>query len=178
MARRRTIGSAGQELSVPVRVYELLVEQVRHELVSSLNYTLMSNWCSLKGWWGGAHFFSLQAKEEYGHFEKLVNYFKEMSLPLSNLSIERLDTSSFKSYPSLFTLAYEWEKENTRAIHNLYRTAMELGDYATAEFLHWFIAEQREEEHLFSEIVDRLTVAGEDPAALLHIDYELGKREG
>lgn len=176
MARRRKVRSTGLGLSVPVKVYELLVEQVRHELISSLNYSLMSNWCALNGWHGGTHFFNLQAKEEYEHFEKLLGYFKEMGLPLVIEKVERLDTSSFKSYPSLFTIAYGWERENTGAVHGLYRTAMELGDYATAEFLHWFIAEQREEEDLFSGIVDRLNIAGEDPAALLQVDYELGKR--
>ena len=42
--------------------------------------------------------------------------------------------------------------------------------------LDWFVQEQVEEEKSASEIVERLRMAGEDGAALLMLDKELGER--
>ena len=42
--------------------------------------------------------------------------------------------------------------------------------------LHWFVNEQVEEEKSATEIVERLRMAGEDSAALLLLDSELGQR--
>jgi ferritin len=42
--------------------------------------------------------------------------------------------------------------------------------------LHWFITEQVEEERNASQVVDQLRLAGENRAALLFLDRQLGAR--
>ena len=42
--------------------------------------------------------------------------------------------------------------------------------------MHWFVEEQVEEEKAATEVVERLKLAGEDGAALLLVDKELGER--
>ena len=49
--------------------------------------------------------------------------------------------------------------------------------YASQAFLTWFVNEQVEEEANASELIDRLTMAGDDKAALLMLDHELKSRE-
>lgn len=54
--------------------------------------------------------------------------------------------------------------------------AIQAGDYQTAAFLQWFLTEQTEEEAEAQVIVGRLQLAGQNPAAILMLDQELGQR--
>lgn len=49
-------------------------------------------------------------------------------------------------------------------------------DYATVNFLQWFVNEQVEEEASFSEILDKLKLIGDDKRGLFMLDKELGQR--
>ena len=48
-------------------------------------------------------------------------------------------------------------------------------DYSTLQFLTWFLQEQVEEENTVLDIIDRLRLAGDSAAALLHLDNEAAK---
>jgi ferritin len=64
----------------------------------------------------------------------------------------------------------------TQQINDLYELAQKEKDYATLQFLTWFLQEQVEEENTVSDVIDRLTLAGNDPAGLLRLDDEAGRR--
>jgi ferritin len=50
-------------------------------------------------------------------------------------------------------------------------------DYPTQVQLQWFITEQVEEEKSAGDIVDKLRLAGDQKAALLLLDRDLGTRQ-
>jgi ferritin len=77
-----------------------------------------------------------------------------------------------------FEQALEHEKKVSALIDKLYEAATRSNDYATQVALQWFITEQVEEEASAMEVVDRLKIAGNDGAALLMLDRELGARSG
>ena len=47
-------------------------------------------------------------------------------------------------------------------------------DYSAFNFLQWYVAEQHEEEKLFSSILDKLNLLGEDGKGLFLVDKDLG----
>ena len=49
-------------------------------------------------------------------------------------------------------------------------------DFATRQKLNTFVAEQVEEEDTVRDIIDDLTLVGDDGTGLLQIDRELGAR--
>jgi len=49
-------------------------------------------------------------------------------------------------------------------------------DFPAQVMLNWFVTEQVEEEKSATDVVERLKMAGDDSAALLLLDGELGKR--
>ena len=69
------------------------------------------------------------------------------------------------------------EKKVTAMIHALCDIAAEEKDYATANFLQWYVAEQVEEEASAQEILDALECVGEDKAAFYMFDKELAARK-
>ena len=67
-------------------------------------------------------------------------------------------------------------QEVTKLIHHLYDLAVEKHDHATQLELQWFITEQVGEENLVGTVVEQVRMAGENEAAILMLDRELGTR--
>jgi ferritin len=64
----------------------------------------------------------------------------------------------------------------TGKINELYELAVKEKDYPVQALLQWFITEQVEEEASALQIVERLRMIGDDSAALLILDAEMGAR--
>jgi len=156
-------------------IQEAINDQIHHEFLSAYTYLAMSAYfeeASLKGF---AHWMRQQATEEVNHAMKLYDYAHDRNGRVTLKTLEQPGTN-YTSPVETFQKAYEHEQKVTKMIHNLYELATRANDYATQVQLTWFINEQVEEEATASEIVDRLTIAGNDPAALLLMDRELGTR--
>jgi ferritin len=106
---------------------------------------------------------------------KLFDYVNDRNGRVELKALEK-PPLEFKSVLATFEQALEPEKKVTQLIHSLYEKATREGDYATQVQLTWFITEQVEEEATATEVVDRLKIAGNDGAALLMLDRELGAR--
>ena len=106
--------------------------------------------------------------------QALFKYVIERGGKVKLLAIDE-PPQSWKSPLEIFTAAYEHEQKVTKMINDLVTLATKLNDYATQNFLQWFVAEQVEEESSVSEVVERLKLAG-DTSGLLFLDAELGKR--
>lgn len=76
----------------------------------------------------------------------------------------------------MFEDGYKHEQFMTESINNLMDLAISEKDYATVNFLQWFVNEQVEEEASFSEILDKLKLIGDDKRGLFMLDKELGQR--
>ena len=66
----------------------------------------------------------------------------------------------------------------TASINALVEASLKEKDYATFNFLQWYVAEQREEEGLFRTILDKLAMIGPDGRGLFFFDREIGALTG
>ena len=85
--------------------------------------------------------------------------------------------TDFGSAVDVFDRALEHERKVTERINGLCEQAQELRDFATQEFLQWFVSEQVEEEDSLRQVVDQFRRAGDNPSALLLLDRELASRQ-
>ena len=84
--------------------------------------------------------------------------------------------ADFSSASAVFEAALRHERKVTASIHALYARAMEERDYECLPILHWFINEQVEEEATVARIIEQLSMAADNGAALLLLDRELAAR--
>ncbi|MCU0415289.1 MAG: ferritin, partial [Ignavibacteriaceae bacterium] len=68
------------------------------------------------------------------------------------------------------------EKHITTLIDKLVGQAMQEKDYATNNFLQWFVNEQVEEVATVEEIINKLDMIGDNKGGLYMLDRELGAR--
>ncbi|QPB42566.1 non-heme ferritin [Rodentibacter haemolyticus] len=155
-------------------VVKLLNDQMNLEFYSSNLYLQMSAWCEQQGFEGAAKFLSAHAAEEMAHMRKLFTYLNETgALPI--ISAIEAPSHVYKSLKEVLELTYEHEKFITNKINELVGKTFEEKDYSAFNFLQWYVAEQHEEEKLFSGILDKLNILGEDGKALFLIDKDLEK---
>jgi ferritin len=124
---------------------------------------------------GFGHWMRQQSREELEHAMKFFDFLLDRGEQVQLQAIEA-PPYAFRSPLDTFEQALEHEKEITARINDLYELSVQENDYPAQVFLSWFITEQVEEEKSATDIVERLRMAGEDGAALLLLDGELGKR--
>ena len=153
-------------------VVKLLNDQMNLEFYSSNLYLQMSAWCAYKGYSGAAKFLSAHAAEEMGHMRKLFTYLNETGA-LAVISQIDEPPHQFTSLKQVLELTYQHEKLITSKINELVGKTFEEKDYSAFNFLQWYVAEQHEEEKLFSRILDKLNLLGEDGKGLFLVDKDL-----
>ena len=157
------------------KVLDTINEQIKHELYSAYLYLAMSAHFEAASMPGFAKWTRLQAKEETEHAMKFFDFVNERGGRVVLHAIDQPQVE-FGSPLSVFEEILGHEKKVTSLMNNLYAVAVEEKDYATQVMLHWFIEEQVEEESNAQAIVDKLTMAGENKSALLHLDHQVGAR--
>lgn len=158
-------------------IQDALNAQIHHEFHSAYLYLSMSAYMESMNFKGFAHWLLVQSQEEIKHAMKLFKYVNDRNGRVILKGLEQ-PPESFPSVLATFEAALEHERKVTGMIHELYGLATRTNDYATQVQLQWFINEQVEEEKTATEVVDRLKIAGEDGAALLMLDREMGSRTG
>ena len=157
-------------------VVKLLNDQMNLEFYSSNLYLQMSAWCDQQGFEGTAKFLSVHAAEEMQHMRKLFTYLNETG-SLAVISAIEAPAHEYKSLKEIIETTYEHEKLITSKINELVGKTFEEKDYSAFNFLQWYVEEQHEEEKLFSGIIDRFNLVGEDGKGLFFIDRELATLE-
>jgi len=148
--------------------------QINLEYFSSNIYLQMSAWCAYKGLEGCADFLRKQADEEMMHMHKLFDYVNETG---AMAVVGQIDAPpvDFKSIKELFTKTYEHECLVTKRINEMVAVAMKEPDYATFNFLQWYVAEQHEEETVFKGILDKIELIGVEGRGVYLFDKYIGK---
>jgi len=156
-------------------VQEAILGQINSELGSSYAYLAMSAYCETQNFRGCARWFRLQSDEEHGHAMKLYDFLiaRGGSVKLNAIAEPK---QKFKSLLEVFEQTLKQEIEVSGQIDSLYELAFREKAFAALVELQWFLTEQVEEERSAREIVAKLKLVKEDPAALLDIDRELGSR--
>ena len=79
----------------------------------------------------------------------------------------------FESVQDVFKMVYAHEQKVTKSINDLIALASSENDYSTETFLQWYVTEQREEEALMRNVLDRINLIGNGPQSLYFIDKEM-----
>lgn len=158
------------------KIAAALNQQINEEFFSAYLYLSMSAHFESKNLSGMANWMRKQAKEELDHGIKIYNHVVERGgvVTLKQIGVP---TATWKSATSVFEHAYNHEKKVTALIHKLVELARSEKDYATDEFLQWFVKEQVEEEDSTSKVWEQLKMIKESSNGLLMLDHALGKRE-
>ncbi|MFW6206545.1 MAG: ferritin [Gemmatimonadota bacterium] len=157
------------------KVLDGLNRQINREFFAAYLYLALSAEFDRRSLDGFAVWMRAQAREEMDHAMRLVDHLQERGAKVTLDAIEKPD-ADFESVLEAFEAALEHESRVTEWIHELYDLAVEHHDHPEQLVLEWFVTEQVEEEDSIGTIVDQLRMAGDNQAAILMLDRELGAR--
>ncbi len=151
-------------------------EQINKELFSSYLYLSMSAYFEDRNLPGFAKWLRMQAEEENEHAMKLYDHLLERGGRVK-LGAIAAPQGEWASAMAAVEEVLHHEQKVTASIHALYETALKEKDYPAQVMLHWFIAEQVEEEKNATEILENMKRIETHDSAILMLDHRLGKRE-
>lgn len=157
------------------KIIDLVNHQVNKEMYSAYLYLSMANYYAEKNLEGFAHWFTLQAKEEYEHAEKFMNYIHDNGEQVVLEAIEA-PKSDYADPIEPLKVTVEHEKYVTDLINQIVRVAHDLCDYRTLNFLSWFINEQAEEEKTANDLLARYEIFVDGKKNLYLFDQEMKSR--
>lgn len=158
------------------KLLDALSAQVNHEFAAAYAYLGMVSYFEDRSLKGLAQFMRRQSQEEVQHAMKLFDYVHDRGerVQLQPVATSRTD---FDSVVAVFQASLDYERKNSQSIYALYELARAEKDHATEQMLHWFLAEQVEEEDTMQTLLDQATLAGDNPAAILQLDHQWGEGE-
>lgn len=153
-------------------IQDALNKQIKIEGDSSQIYLAMASWAEVQGFEGISTFMFAQSEEERLHMLKLVKYVNQRGgqAKISGTVEPVLDLSSYKV---LFKQLLEHEIKVSESINDLVGISLDQRDYATHNFLQWYVAEQIEEEANARYILDKINLIGDDKGGLYLFDNEM-----
>jgi ferritin len=153
-------------------VLNALNNQIKLEGDSSQVYLAMASWAEVQGFEGISSFMYRQSDEERMHMLKLIKYVNQRGgeAKISNTVEPVLDVSNYKA---LFKQLLEHELKVSHSINELVGITLDERDFATHNFLQWYVAEQIEEEANARYILDKINLIGDDKGGLYLFDNEM-----
>lgn len=153
-------------------IQDALNKQIKVEGDSSQIYLAMASWAEVQGFEGISTFMFAQSEEERMHMLKLVKYINQRGgqAKISATVEPVLDLSSYKV---LFKQLLQHEIKVSESINDLVGITLDERDYATHNFLQWYVAEQIEEEANARYILDKINLIGDDKGGLYLFDNEM-----
>ncbi|MGJ5642868.1 ferritin [Formosa sp. S-31] len=155
-------------------IEKALNKQIRIEAESSQIYLAMACWAEVKGLEGVAAFMYKQSDEEREHMLKLVRFVNERG-GHAQVSELKAPNVTFKSFKDMFEMLYEHETFVSESINELVHITLEQKDYATHNFLQWYVSEQIEEEAMARTILDKINLIGDDKGGLYLFDRDINQ---
>ena len=149
-----------------------LNKQIRIEAESSQVYLAMAVWAEVKGLEGISNFMYDQSDEEREHMLKLVKFVNERG---GHAQISELNAPNvtFNSFQEMFEKLLHHEIFVSQSINELVHISLQEKDYATHNFLQWYVAEQIEEEAVARTILDKINMIGDDKGGLYLFDRDI-----
>ena len=154
------------------KVEKALNNQIRLEAESSQLYLAMACWAESNGFEGVAEFMYEHSDEEREHMLKFVKFLNNRggSTLISKLSEP---THSFENIREVFEALLKHEIFISEQINEIVHITFQEKDFATHNFLQWFISEQIEEEALVRTIIDKMNLIGDNVSGLYLFDNEI-----
>jgi ferritin len=158
-------------------IAKALNDQMTKEAHASQIYLSYAAWADSQGYGGTANFLFRHAQEERNHMMKILEYILKRGAEVKVTAIP----APFKNPTSLnncFEKVYEHEVDNTNSIYKVVKLSLSEGDWATWNFMQWFVKEQIEEETLAMNLLDKIKIAGGEKIennTLYSLDRDLEK---
>jgi ferritin len=155
------------------RMQEALNKQVLMEAQSSQAYLAMASWADIQpGLKGVTRFFFKHSDEERMHMLKLIQYINERG-GFAIVPALAQPVLTFVSLKKAFEELFAHELAVSESINELVDISLMEKDYATHNFLQWYVNEQIEEERLARECNDKLELIGDDKSGLYLFDRDI-----
>ncbi len=152
---------------------EALNEQIRIEAESSQVYLAMASWAEIQpGINNITAFFYRQSDEEREHMLKLIHFVNDRGGFAVVPPLEQ-PVLTFPSLQHAFKQLLEHEIFVSESINKMVDIALQEKDYATHNFLQWYVAEQIEEEALARTLNDKLEMIGNEKSGLYLFDKDI-----
>jgi ferritin len=154
------------------KIETALNNQVTIEAESSQVYLAMASWAENLGFEGVSQFMYAHSDEERAHMLKLIKFINERGghAKVSQLSAPPLEFGSFKD---MFQTLFDHEVMVSKTINDLVDVSLQEKDYATHNFLQWYVSEQIEEEALARNILDKINLIGDDKSGFYLFDNDI-----
>lgn len=154
-----------------------LNDQMTKEAHSSQIFLSYGAWADSQSCGGIANFLFRHAHEERNHMMKILEYILKRGgrVTVTAIPAPPKDPSNIND---CFERVFEHEVDNTKAIYAVAKMAHDEGDWATWNFMQWFVKEQIEEETLAMQLIDKIKIAGgekADAVSLYSLDRDLQK---
>ena len=155
-------------MMIKPKVVDAMNAQIKSEFGASQQYIAIAIYFDEESLPDLAQFFYTQSEEERFHAMKFVHFMLETGAKplIPDLSGFR---NSFDSAAEADQFALEQEERVTNEINNIVRIAKEENDYASVNFLQWFVDEQVEEIDSMTTLLQTIKHAGS--SLLLVEDY-------
>jgi len=158
-------------------IAKALNDQMTAEAHNAEIYLSYGAWASEKGYDGIANFLFRHSAEERNHMMKILEYILKRGGKVVVSAIPAPGPDP-KSVSDCFQKVFKSEVQNTASIYNLVNLSMAEKDWATWNFMQWFVKEQTEEETMAMDLLAKVKIAGGDAAkddALYALDNDLAK---
>ena len=157
-------------LSRPVEA--ALNEAVQAELYASHLYRHLSNQLQRIGYFGAQKFFAGESADELTHYQKHADYLNDSGTVAKIQTIDAI-TDQVSSLQDALEIAFETEVQLGKDYDRWYKVASD--DPTTQQHLLQFLEIQRKSVGEFGDLLTRLARAGNNEAAILLIDQEMGE---
>jgi ferritin len=163
-----------QRTSLKEQIEILLNNQVKMEAEASAKYLAMASWCDRNGYKNSAAYFLRQSDEERAHMLKIFNYLMTVGGTAISPAVPEV-AQEYPTFRSVFEAALQSEISVTHSINRIVTASRAEEDYATENFLQWFVNEQIEEEDNARRALELFDVIGEEGTGRYQIDKAIGK---
>jgi len=154
-------------------VQAALNNQIKIEAESSQVYLAMASWAEIQpGIDNVTEFFYKHSDEERMHMLKLIHFVNERG-GFATIPPLAQPPLTFPSIKHAFEALLKHEIFVSESINNCIDIALSEKDYATHNFLQWYVAEQIEEEALARTMNDKLELIGDDKGGLYLFDKDI-----
>jgi ferritin len=152
-----------------------LNDQMTKEAHASQIYLSFAAWADSEGYEGISNFLFRHAQEERNHMMKILEYILERGAKV-NVEAIPAPLPDPKNVQDCFEQVFKQEVDNTAGIYKLVKMSLAEEDWATWNFMQWFVKEQTEEETLAIGLLDKIKIAGGAKAsgdALYNLDRDM-----
>ena len=133
--------------------------QITKEAHASQIYLSYAAWADGHGMEGVANFLFRHAQEERNHMMKILEYILKRGGKVTITAIPA-PLEAPVNINDCFEKAFKHEVDNTKAVYKIVKMSFDEEDWATWNFMQWFVKEQTEEETLVMTLLNKMKIAG------------------